>query len=204
MAFAIGIDSATHCLPSGSDFNPLSCRMSRHSEAIGNSCFFDSARKAFCKASSFSCILRPMLTCTPSKPIFFASATDSIFTVCRKFQSVTPTLNFTLFCAAYAMSCRCESAARVAAAPDCKKRRLEIVIGLTPCRDADFQRILPAQCLPGAPGLSRQDQLLTRAPMPDLTELDKNRGRGLMIEGRGASNAVFLSPWANAMLESST
>src|SRR4030095_12590145 len=147
MAFAIGIDSATHCLPSGSDFNPLTCRMSRQSEAIGNSSFFDSDRNALCKASFFNCIWVPMLTCTPSKPIFFASATDSIFTVCRKFQSVTPTLNFTPFCAAYAMSCLYESAATVAAAPDCKKRRLEIVITWTPgskygC-DADFQWILP-------------------------------------------------------------
>src|SRR5262245_41441043 len=72
-----------------------------------------------------------MLTCTPSKPIFFASATDSIFTVCRKFQSVTPILNFTPFCAAYAMSCLCESAATVVTATDCKKRRLEIVIEWT-------------------------------------------------------------------------
>ena len=46
-----------------------------------------------------------------------------------------------------------------AAAPDCKKRRLEICIRLTPYRDADFQWKLPAQCLPDAPGLSRQDQL---------------------------------------------
>ena len=53
MAFAIGIDSATHCLPSGSDFNPLTCRMSRQSEAIGNPSFFDSARKAFCRRLVF-------------------------------------------------------------------------------------------------------------------------------------------------------
>src|SRR5215510_10753372 len=154
MAFAIGIDSATHCLPSGSDFNPLTCRMSRQSEAIGNPIFFDSARKAFCKASSFNCIWRPMLTCTPSKPIFFASAIDSVFTVCRKFQSVTPTLNFTPFCVAYATSCCPESAATVAAAPDCKKLRLEIVIWLTPCRDADFQWILTSTVLPSALELS--------------------------------------------------
>src|SRR5262245_11073980 len=162
MAFAIGIDSATHCLPNGSDFNPLTCRMSRQSEAIGNPSFFDSSRKAFCKASSFNCIWRPTLTCTPSKPIFFASATDSIFAVSRRFQSVTRTLNFAPAFeawAAYAASCRCESAAKVAAAPDRKKWRLEIVIRLTPCRDADSQWILPAQCLPGATGLSRQDRL---------------------------------------------
>src|SRR5215510_12235243 len=150
MAFAIGIDSATHCLPNGSDFNPLTCKMSRQSEDIGNPSFFDSSRKAFCKASSFSCIWRPTLTCTPSKPIFFASATDSIFAINRKFQSGAPILNFAPFCAAYAMSCLCESAATVAAAPDCKKRRLEIVIEWTPLAlwsqydcDADFQWILP-------------------------------------------------------------
>src|SRR5262245_29793086 len=145
--------------------------MSRQSEAIGNPSFFDSARKAFCNASSLSCIWRPMLTCTPSKPIFFASAIDSIFAVCRRFQSVTPTLNFTPVFeawAAYAASRRCESAAKVAAAPDSKKRRLEICIGLTPCRDADFQWILPAQCLPYAPGLSRQDQLGAKAANPPV------------------------------------
>src|SRR5262249_50235314 len=135
MALAIGIDSATHCLPSGSDFNPLTCRMSRQSEDIGNASLFDSSRKAFCKASSFNCIWRPMLTCTPSKPIFFASAIDSVFAISRRFQSGAPTLNFTPAIeawAAYARNCRRESAATVAAAPDRRKLRLEIVIEWTP------------------------------------------------------------------------
>jgi hypothetical protein len=45
-----------------------------------------------------------MLTCTPVKPIFFASARASTCFVFRRFQSVTPTLNLTPLAAAYADS----------------------------------------------------------------------------------------------------
>ena len=71
-----------------------------------------------------------MLTCTPSKPIFFASATESILRGLPQVPIGHADLELHACFRGLGGVCdefRCESAATVAAAPDCKKRRLEIV-----------------------------------------------------------------------------
>src|SRR5436190_1151816 len=74
--------------------------MSRHTDAIGSPTRRDSATNVCWTAGSdngsadgCSAPPRPRLTCTPSKPIFFASAIDDVCPVRCRFQSVAPTLN---------------------------------------------------------------------------------------------------------------
>src|SRR6184192_903073 len=64
-----------------------------------------------------------MLIWTPSKPILFASSTASGLPSSLRFQSVTPTLNFTPFLAAYA-SRRSRGQRAAAATPLPSIRRL--------------------------------------------------------------------------------